>query len=114
VFADGVVVGRSFNLSFTMRSGTTRATARTLAESFRLGLALTHPCAQADGPPGRATIASYPHRPRDRIETRLAQNAVNWCEVRYCMTTFLLLVDLLVLAIFFLMAVAGKRAARRN
>jgi hypothetical protein len=34
------------------------------------------------------------------------------------MTTFLLLVDLLafagVLAIFFLMAVAGKRAARRN
>jgi hypothetical protein len=42
VFADGVVVGRSFNLSFTMRSGTTRATARTLAESFRLGLALTH------------------------------------------------------------------------
>src|SRR5262245_27865876 len=50
-----ITANPSFNLSFTVRSGTTRATAHTLAESFRLGLALTHPHAQADGPPGRAT-----------------------------------------------------------
>jgi len=43
---------------------------------------------------------------------------VNWCEIRYRLETFLLLVDLVafagVSAIFFSMAVAGKRAARRH
>src|SRR6266436_4914720 len=43
---------------------------------------------------------------------------VNWCGIRYRMETFLLLVDLVafagVSAIFFSMAVAGKRAARRH
>jgi hypothetical protein len=51
--------------------------------------------------------------PRARKGKARAQKAVNWCEVRYCMMTFLLLVDLLafagVSAIFFSMAVAGKR-----
>jgi hypothetical protein len=44
--------------------------------------------------------------------------AVNWCGVRCRMEKFLLLVDLVafagVSAIFFSMAVAGKRAARRH
>src|SRR5215471_13420434 len=47
-----------------------------------------------------------------------AQKAVNWCEVRYCMTTFLLLVDFLafagVSAIFFSMACRRRYDCKRG